>query len=1641
MSIIYSSAFNELGSVAGQPDPRTGIYSKKISLGQIIGSYGLGPKFSLNLQFNPLDTIGMISTPFGCGWSLTIPCYQYDSSTSSGQLIVLDGQNYVMRNAFAGRQPTLDGYTLQNMKVSIPDPQTISVIYASGENLILTYDNTTFASIKTLTNKHGRSLNFNYLVQNDASTLTSIKDDTGATLVTMTYSGPSTTITFFPDYESETYSVVLSMLGSLLDNVSFSNDLHTSNFLYQSIVTGTEAINYISGYNDSNGLSEQATYSSTLALPNGAPVPAMYAVTTFTSDPGAGQPASYTTYEYGVGSDDQSDAQANNYFGNNTNVMFASNVDTLSNYPRAYSYTNRLTQRIDGNLANVETYTYDKFHSQVKLVTTQDNGAHLKTETAEYYVSEADPITNQSPIYMFPKQKKTLYEADGKSREEVIQFEWDETSGNLLKKTSATGIVTTFEYYPADGETGLCPPDPNQFSIYLKEKIVYPVPDLAAAPIRHRTYTYDQHPRVDSADGYYVAVTTRTEADDDGNIYHRRSLEYYDDTTQLFTAGRKKQITDTFLSPESGSTTYDTTHQLTYTQDTALCQVTSTHATKGFDGTIDSSARTKSYLSGLLYSTEDVTSANVALKTAYSYDGLRRITSRTVCPGTQYEASNQYEYINAGDNTPTQKIITKANGSKTRQSVDGHGKLVKTETLDIDNILSTGTPQYYVTAECLYDALSRKASESGYDYVAGDTADAPSVSVTTTYSYDSWGEVESTQVNGGYTVIGQSDPIAQTRSRTVVIDDVPQQQSLVEYDPFNNPKTQTQFEADGTTPYATTSSVGDGAGRTISSTDALRNVTQTSYDFFDRSVQTTHPDGSREALTYAPHSDQDLPTSFTWFADESDTTGIVAGEQEFDGLDRVTTVQIGQRKFLSEYTGNAPVPDSITTPAQNTLLFTRQPELGYATLESSLAAPPPSTSDEAGLTYTYDPVSGALLTSSALAPDGDEVRRTVTYYPSGRVKTNQYDSTLASSKATGCATYSYSLGGSITSWTDAVGNSHTIKYSPEGFKSEHHVNDQLSAIYHCDNSGRVTSTQTSDADGNTLTCALAFDTQGRETTRTLTLPGNSVQQQVLGYDLNDRVISRNWTRDGTLVRAETYTYDSVNRLTDYGCTGPELPDLPDGYKLTAQHFEFDVCGNVSSVKSTLLNDQQLTITNTATLSYSSAEPTQLTQISNDSVSEWNVTLQYDADGNMVTDDRGRQLSFNARGQLLGLSASAGTGAAQLWYDASGLLVGEKCEDETDATLLYYAGSQVVNEVQGAASATWLESQARLLSGFSAQDSQQLLGSDQQGSIVKAYEGGEETSLVYSPHGYCAVTGETLNTVPASYTGARRTRASGYYLLGNGYRGYNAVLGRFASWDSSSPFNIGGGNGYIYCAGDPVNRIDPSGHGIFRLVRRIVMRTVTHVISEAADAGVMSEDVATGVEAKIIAVDESPFTEIPQTVLDNFDPLDTFGVKVATEFAGDATDSGIENGFEIIKRGLGRQNEYRLRKARTLREEVCKQTRLAASHLKSAVWKTAQTSVQEYRDTVETISPFGHNNLLERTFENAEKNAIKGASQEALSDKETLKRANDIQQINAYATHNGMPKESGAHSTNTIYHDNKSPVQLTGYYANSRESYI
>lgn len=68
-----------------------------------------------------------------------------------------------------------------------------------------------------------------------------------------------------------------------------------------------------------------------------------------------------------------------------------------------------------------------------------------------------------------------------------------------------------------------------------------------------------------------------------------------------------------------------------------------------------------------------------------------------------------------------------------------------------------------------------------------------------------------------------------------------------------------------------------------------------------------------------------------------------------------------------------------------------------------------------------------------------------------------------------------------------------------------------------------------------------------------------------------------------------------------------------------------------------------------------------------------------------------------------------------------------------------------------------------------------------------------------------------NSARVGFNGILHENGSHWQLLGNGQRAFNPLLLRFHSPDRLSPFGRGGLNAYAYCAGDPVNLADPSGH--------------------------------------------------------------------------------------------------------------------------------------------------------------------------------------------------------------------------------------
>jgi len=125
----------------------------------------------------------------------------------------------------------------------------------------------------------------------------------------------------------------------------------------------------------------------------------------------------------------------------------------------------------------------------------------------------------------------------------------------------------------------------------------------------------------------------------------------------------------------------------------------------------------------------------------------------------------------------------------------------------------------------------------------------------------------------------------------------------------------------------------------------------------------------------------------------------------------------------------------------------------------------------------------------------------------------------------------------------------------------------------------------------------------------------------------------------------------------------------------------------------------------------------------------------------------------------------------------------------------------------------------------------------QGDVIAIYNanGGRVVEYAYDAFGNCtivyAANADLANANPIRYRGYYYDRETGLYYLNARY--YSPEWRRFISPDDTAYLDIETPNGlnlYVYCANDPVNYVDPSGHSI--LVGMLVGAIIGAVIGGA-----------------------------------------------------------------------------------------------------------------------------------------------------------------------------------------------------------------
>lgn len=126
----------------------------------------------------------------------------------------------------------------------------------------------------------------------------------------------------------------------------------------------------------------------------------------------------------------------------------------------------------------------------------------------------------------------------------------------------------------------------------------------------------------------------------------------------------------------------------------------------------------------------------------------------------------------------------------------------------------------------------------------------------------------------------------------------------------------------------------------------------------------------------------------------------------------------------------------------------------------------------------------------------------------------------------------------------------------------------------------------------------------------------------------------------------------------------------------------------------------------------------------------------------------------------------------------------------------------------------------------------------------------ETDIwIYGAFGYTVA--RTVCVVRTGYAGEVREIDLPWYYLGE--RLYIPWLRCFISPDKASPFDEGGFNRFAYCAGDPLNRVDPSGRGWLDWLWQglaIVGAVVGTIVTGGALAGVLAGTIVATVASTI-----------------------------------------------------------------------------------------------------------------------------------------------------------------------------------------------
>lgn len=1352
MSDFYSQAFNFATAVDGGVDTRTGLFNINIPLLQIQGNDNLGPSLPLGLSYTPLNNV---DAGFGIGWALGLSCYDRKAKRIS----LSGGEQYSVvetPNSVTLLQQKLDSLRFQKKQ------DAYLVVRKSGEveQLVGPDKASDFKVPCTLFSPLGHRLDLDWDLTRSPPRLREVKDERGQTFLKLSYpDGKTTSVTtlhVWPE-TSESYDITLSFQNGYLKQLKHggSTPALAWDFTYESI-GGSNLVTTIAA---PTGMVQRAQYQRDVqrfpaasGISNGLP-----AVMRFTQQANADQPAIITDYSYST----------YNYLGYaGQGGTWSNNSDYLYGMLTQYEYWCRATT--DGKTVK---RTYNNFHLLVSEE-TQDVGCTTHTET-RYFAKVATGFDKQPPIFQLPQSVKVTYtNADQGSRTEETVNEFDD-QGNPTSQLTPDGTLTRWAYYPAEGETGLAPAEPNGFVRLIKCQSVQPPADLGPAPLRSTRYRYANSPTVPGSrtvlpESAVLQVREDTFADD--RLLTSRTTEYQS-SEQSLELGRIVRIQDS-LSAAQGA--YVTTQAFVFSFNGERSIQTVNHDTH--DGLHNSTIMIQSRLSGRVWSTTDAQGNAVW----YDYDKLGRVVRTRKNPNTAFEAVSTFVYQTDDSGLP-QTVASDPVGNLARTTFDGLGRTIHQEQKAADAEVWTAVSGQR------YDARGRLVESITWDTITVDGAAPRVLQASETRSYDGWGMVQSIARSNGYHLISRYDPVSLTAETTLRGDNQGLRKTW-----FNAQGKAVRVERlnpDGSVDGVIANEY-NGVGWLIRSRDELDHQTAWQYDDWGRVIRIDLPDGTTVTKRYA--DDSSSPQSITAI----NVNGVSQGSQQFDGLGRLKNSRSGERQYRYDFTHDSdPLPARITAPDGSIAHYNYITELGNAVRSVS--------TDGCEQRFDYQPAMGWMQNAGETG-SGYQSDYHSDYNTQGQLLTESFNATGNTRRT---ASRVYTPNGLPLSYVDIAGASESLVYDDSG-RLQRLKNNHADVDISYDATGRVARrTVTDNQSGDVLELSMTYDAFNRESSRELK-SASETWKVCRAYHRNGQLSTRETWHDGQLARHEAYAYDARNRLSLYQCAGEPryLPLDPWGKPVVQQHFSYDALDNIVQCHTEFTGGSD-----TATFRYDASDTNQLIEVRHDHPDyPTSIKLAYDACGRLIKDEAGRTLDYDNLGRLVRVTGAGTDGAYR--YNAMNQVI-TQLAGPGNTRDLYYRNGQLINETlrETAQTTRFVRTGGSCVAEHrdGANAGTALLGTDTQGSVLLSRHNRETRACAYTAYGHRQADSALQSSL--GFAGERLDPVSGTYHLGNGYRAYNPVLMRFNAPDSLSPFGAGGLNPYAYCVGDPINRTDPTGH--------------------------------------------------------------------------------------------------------------------------------------------------------------------------------------------------------------------------------------